>query len=503
MDISKLPVIPQYLGTCWFNAILMSLLYSDGCQETLYNIAIRDGWNLNKKGESFKFLLFTILNLLVKIKRETNEDVLEKLYEKLKEFYKKNKVEKIFLKYAYKYDYDIRDRLETGYFEIYIITFLKNLGISVLDVTENEEKKYIGYLTYFKEYILHNKNVSNKIQELLNTGIDFLIYKNYNKTIPDYFLLNKYENYNLIAKYNLNSVLLRNYDRPPTHVITGITYENNYYVYNGHFNEQNEVCKLMLYNWKSEIKDFSIDYEKCELVEANKYKLCYNFNQKFNRTNIYTLSQKIKQEITDVESFRNLSHIISHINHYYDDLLHSNNKQDIIKKIKEFEEYKEYFEHLNIKKKEEYEEFEEYIEYFQYLTQILEQMTLEDLKELLKSIIYTHFYLDKSNTELQDALTEAKRIKEEVEENNTLSKLNAQKEANKIIEEAIEEAEKQQEKIIKDANEHAKIILENAIKEAEKEREKIIKEAEKKEVKKETKSFFNRFFKNRNRINPK
>ena len=34
-DCTKVITIPQYTGTCWFNAILMALLYSEGMRTLL------------------------------------------------------------------------------------------------------------------------------------------------------------------------------------------------------------------------------------------------------------------------------------------------------------------------------------------------------------------------------------------------------------------------------------------------------------------------------------
>jgi len=400
MDISKLPVIPQYLGTCWFNAILMSLLYSDGCQETFYNIAIRDRWFLNRKGESFKFLLFKILDLLVRIKNETDAEKLEELYQKLEELYQKNKPEKIFLKYAYKYDYSIRDRLEIGYNGIYIITFLKNLGINVLDIIFQNGNYYIGYLTFHQKFMIRPNEVLEEIQKLITNGADFLIkLEQFNSylNIPERFNVSYFKSFifnNIIIldekKYTLRSLNISNYNNP-IHAISGIIFEGDYYVYNGWINTTNQKsCPLFPFNWNLN-QPFCINTENCELVLREDTKdLCFNFFNGY-KIKIYTSSSQPTELLRDVKSFKNLSHITSHIENYYDDLLHIRDKEKIIEKIIEFKYYS-----------------------IQNLEGI-DKLELYDLKKILKNLIYSHYVLEKKENEsihtLQSALLEAEKIK--------------------------------------------------------------------------------------------
>lgn len=42
MYCKALEVIPQFLGSCWFNVILMIMLYSDGVSNVISRTAIRD-----------------------------------------------------------------------------------------------------------------------------------------------------------------------------------------------------------------------------------------------------------------------------------------------------------------------------------------------------------------------------------------------------------------------------------------------------------------------------
>ena len=47
---NKIAVIPQFSGTCWFNAILMALFYSKGARR----IMIKHSKKWNKKDKFFK-----------------------------------------------------------------------------------------------------------------------------------------------------------------------------------------------------------------------------------------------------------------------------------------------------------------------------------------------------------------------------------------------------------------------------------------------------------------
>jgi hypothetical protein len=64
----QIPVIPQNLGTCWFNAILMAMIYSDGLSQYVYEKAIEDNWDKDEKG-AFKTLMLLFMNYVRAIKK--------------------------------------------------------------------------------------------------------------------------------------------------------------------------------------------------------------------------------------------------------------------------------------------------------------------------------------------------------------------------------------------------------------------------------------------------
>ncbi len=188
-DICRnLSVIPQYGGTCWFNAILMSLLYSDNSHKKLLKAS--------KKWDSSNSFLMIIKSILHKAFSEP---------EKIKEYYLKMNPETILFELIKNYERDnirsyfkvvAKEHQELGFYPIYIIDVLKYLGVSYLDIIytteddiddyvsdENEEEEefegggsrdvYIGnaYKYFYNFYdrtkerdVLHNINI-NRVNE--------------------------------------------------------------------------------------------------------------------------------------------------------------------------------------------------------------------------------------------------------------------------------------------------------------------------------------------------
>lgn len=139
-DICKnLSVIPQYGGTCWFNAILMSLLYSDNSHKKLLKAS--------KKWDSSNSFLMIIKSILYKAFSEP---------EKIKEYYLKMNPETILFELIKNYERDnirtyfkvvAKEHQELGFYPIYIIDVLKYLGVSYLDIiytTEDDIDDYVS-----------------------------------------------------------------------------------------------------------------------------------------------------------------------------------------------------------------------------------------------------------------------------------------------------------------------------------------------------------------------
>ena len=55
-NCSRIHVIPQFIGTCWFNAILMTCLFSQGTKEVVYK-RLKEIENPNTLIKSFKYII--------------------------------------------------------------------------------------------------------------------------------------------------------------------------------------------------------------------------------------------------------------------------------------------------------------------------------------------------------------------------------------------------------------------------------------------------------------
>jgi superfamily II DNA or RNA helicase len=316
--------IPQYKGTCWFNAVLMSLLYSQYSRELLLKNNI---YKTNK--DNIK--IYKIIN-----------DILEDHYvspTRNIEYFKKLKPEVIIEEYLDPIlsKVEIKRILKSGWSgDIFLPNFISLLGKSLITIDyDNSYKKNKYYLNLTKAI---NVNFNKKIIHNLKDNYKEIL-TNEKDTKPDYIIVNLDENTNIFnyyindilkdklsqkeiddieikfkvedkityngETYILDSCMLSNYNRNKGgHAITGITCNNNKYVYNGWmrttddpaiantelFKENNLPCELMKYNWDINNTDkFCLNSKQCNLPSAfgsSSIKVCFSFS-KGARTLIY------------------------------------------------------------------------------------------------------------------------------------------------------------------------------------------------------------------------
>ena len=364
-DCTELVLIKQTEETCWFNAILTALFYSERSRKVL--IKTSKTWNNDSLFKIFKTILkYSDSNFNIQNKTD------------IQNYYKKIRPEKLLLKIAHKYDKDLKDTLNNNFLgsHYYIIKFLQIIKANYIDVVYNYTNnnciiKYLQYLK-FKTFELFNKKLPYVINQFSNINKETIINDiNYTLTSkPDYLILftNKtsrifftmlntnlqFSNYkslffaknNRINKddilsvkhyseiiifnkdeYILDSCLLSNYNlfnNKIDHVICGITCDKKKYIYNSHYEE------LIKFDWFNDKRDFIYNDNTLNFT-INKKELCYSFDKgeriyiyvkKTNEdTEILNLS-KSKQSISD---FKNI--IDSHfINKTY-------SKNELIKKI--------------------------------------------------------------------------------------------------------------------------------------------------------------------------
>jgi len=307
MECKDLRIIPQFTGTCWFNAFLMVSLYSQGGRKIMMKTALK--W---KKGN----LLFKILKKILKLNYKSSieaQDEIRKLFYIYKPEY-------ILYKFYNKYDKNviniIKNRKDFTWSHIYITKFLQHLGVNCLDINYFDNKvlfdvsKYIHLSFYNNNYFLNldNNIYKSSISKIDNPDIIILyheelidFYVNYIKPIydnikkPDYSFdmdsIKKYNDFIIFNgnRYKLDSCLLVNViDNIGGHAIAGITCNNVRYVYNGWINN----FKLKKFRW-----DVRKDKQICFRNEKNKS--CLSFN-KGNKILLYV--KEDNESIKSIES---------------------------------------------------------------------------------------------------------------------------------------------------------------------------------------------------------
>ena len=315
-----LKVIPQYVGSCWFNAILMVLLYSSNARKAM--IRASKSWNKSNK----------LLNIFKTILKKNYNDP------SIANYYKQIKPELILFKFLKQYAPDIeniikfkianKDITNFGFNILYFTKFLKHLGIKCLDIsydTKNGARlnldKSILYkkqLMYVSKILFKEDEEKKEIEKIIQDVPDFLVlyHENlcdssiyYRKIPTNIFRAYKYGfDENEIANfkdeihlnghtYKLDSCLITNFNLKSgiAHAIAGITCLNDRYVYNGWIRKtldpammnkvagKNEFpCSLMKFDWNLRKNDeFCLNPTTCKLdkIFDKKKQPCFSFNK--------------------------------------------------------------------------------------------------------------------------------------------------------------------------------------------------------------------------------
>ena len=327
---SKVIRIPQYVGSCWFNAILMAILYSEYSRHLLLKNNIYA--NSSKK-------VYKIINDIIVDKYISTPDAIN--------YFKVMRPE-VILSYILRDKFLTNDLVTTGASaHMFLPKFIKYIGKTALTLDHYNKIFYIG-ISENIDYI-HDKNkvqMSFKISNIENTFIETLV----SKKNPDYIIINDWANLanskdvefvsnfidpvikhyndrytlNKLKKvsrgiktfdsyvyfngddYYLDSCILCNYNKDTAggHAITGLTCEKEKYVYNGWIRssrdpnipnaerliKSNEPCELMKYNWDVHNDDeFVINPISCKLdrdIPRNQTFNAFSF-AKGKRTLIY------------------------------------------------------------------------------------------------------------------------------------------------------------------------------------------------------------------------
>lgn len=320
---------PQYGPVCWFNAVLISVFYSQYSRSMLYKMS--DRWDM--KIEFYKILRFVLKH---KYLRSKNPEKDFKFFDIMRAENILQMIHKINPKYA-------TGNMWThgAWSNIIIHKVYKLLGVKclMLEVVQNRQLYYDrrNHLELipktddsrfdYKHKVKSAQYIQNKLKQMQNP--DVLILNTVGNDIRRRFYMQTgTEGYNIHVNYNnkdlltfndkimyngeeyiLDSVIVANYNSGngiKGHAISGITCDNTRYVYNGwmrftqdsamkHAKGGNVVrflpCELLKLKWDVK-KDFEfcINLAKCALPKAKKKdhnkNMCFSF-AKGERTFIY------------------------------------------------------------------------------------------------------------------------------------------------------------------------------------------------------------------------
>jgi hypothetical protein len=325
--------IPQFTGTCWFNALLMALLYSDGTRQYLLkNLINSELYSKNKR------LYDIFIDILVNryYKSEEGSDAI---------YFDELKPEKI-LKFLHNADkntfYFDPDKYVGHKGEIYLVRLFEYFGLKDKVVYMFKDNKDYFYSPLNNEPLIREYNVldeSNKITNEKGIRVDFeycgtdksCIPKScIPKTDPDMIVVTPYDvpkpatiyksstpaitvESNEIQEvieyknslYKISSLLTTNWNPQKCsmdHQMAGVICENKRYIYNGWTRNtldpakisayENEIgsvpCELMEFDWLLNKNDFCLAKNRCEIKEKTKLSgLCFNASRVDDNTYIY------------------------------------------------------------------------------------------------------------------------------------------------------------------------------------------------------------------------
>ena len=417
---NDLKVIPQFVGSCWFNSILMSVLYSQYSRK----IMIKESKKWNKKDKFLNILRYIL-------KKNYNDPSIAYYYNQIQP-------QLLLFKFLKKYDIEIEQYIKKkikknitnfGWNNFYFPTFLRNLDSKTLDIyyDKNTNTNIVNFHKNLKMKYENNINIKynyskidikkerdellkiiNEIPnyivvfhsdlcvlKIINDGYNLL--KKYHKDEGDVYDLSSYNIYingikeykDIIIfngiKYKLDSCLIENFDKGvDKHSIVGITCNNNRYVYNGWTKKtfdpamkNDEVkkgdkfpCSLMKYDWDlRKDETFCLNAKLCKLDFDNKQNnLCFSF-AKGDRILIYV---RIDDDKTSNITTINSSDVkLSDIKKLVRDIYQIDNLNE-----KELKDHLLFFIVMENKGKKD-------VDIIKYIQDFFKGKTINDIKELL------------------------------------------------------------------------------------------------------------------------
>ena len=320
----KVFTIPQVSdgGTCWFNALLSALFYSDGTSAYFKKIIP----SLRKKTKSKKRLeVYDLLEEILSARDIKDIREFSKFYIALEP----RNLLKILHEKDKKHFYFNPEKTRGHSSENYMLTLFQFLGImdKVLFVSINANGKYFfsiannySYSVFWdrqkKQYKLvgypkRNKPILKVFDEDFKTSdVDLVVMSTdpafpwSPQQLPIEFEGDKMDLFGV--KFKADSMLLTNFNHKQcatAHKVAGITCKNKRYLYNGWalnydvFNViQFKSCNLFDFDWLQDKRHFCMDKSKCLVSKVQKTpgkKMCFNIDRM--KTFIYVRERSVKK----------------------------------------------------------------------------------------------------------------------------------------------------------------------------------------------------------------
>jgi hypothetical protein len=326
MDCSRVLTWKQYKSTCWFNAVLMAVFYSQYMRNYLY-YNILPLWKADKKKTMPLYSFFV--------------DILERRYMALD---KSNK------QYAYMF-FDlllkpeaILDELhkhnprtfpvtnyDEGYLsEKYLPEFIKYLGVpqnEIITLDLDNGKLYPSIVNY-KSFVYHDNKIyfdgesaSRRASTPVHTpsiviiNADLVVRSRPTPLdIKDFKPKKKIKLFG--ASYICDSLLFGNFNVRECrmgHKVAGVTCDNKRFIYNGWMRntidpaikrssksivDASYPCELMPFDWMEDTSDFCLSSRNCQLkMKTSTSRMCFNIHQKnSDRNYIYIREDHTKRD---------------------------------------------------------------------------------------------------------------------------------------------------------------------------------------------------------------
>jgi hypothetical protein len=310
MTCDKMITLPQFGPTCWFNALMTGLFYSQGTRNLM--CTVMDKWKSRKHIQ--KNIYFTLSELIKKkYKGEMTPlypDELLKTLHKLdpKEFYYNPEIHAGSWHGAYLASILKLTRLmdDTMFFDIEF----QNNKFFAFDGMEIGHEFDVSYHNVEKQFKFNKKNPNN-VKNLKNPKL--IIFSMFDdkthlkQNTPVQYVTNRTTG--MITKdasmtyngreYIIDSLYLVNFNHNEcnmAHAIAGVTCKSKRYMYNGWMKMTNDSgmrtlrnnvsihpCELMEYDWFDDGNTYCINTALCKLDYTNtndtSKQMCFNFNK--------------------------------------------------------------------------------------------------------------------------------------------------------------------------------------------------------------------------------